>query len=238
VHLGDVIIHILGYADDAALIDYGDAEGLARAEKRVSSVAKGSREDADMMISIPKTKVLHVRTQEEVSATTGNEARSVCKFTCPHLHCGFQFHNRRGLLVHAGRCEWRNEFKIDRIVASKGPVFAKQFKIRWAGFSEEEDSWEPRSGLHPETIKEYEKANGEYAFQWPHRCNVCDLPCRTKTGIKIHKAKIHKVEKDQEFADRLMTNQCACRNIQDYRKRDTQYTAKASRLKTFSSLST
>ena len=122
VSLGDTIIHILGYADDAALIDFGDSEGLKIAEERVSAIAKGSREDADMLISIPKTKVLHVRAQESVTATTGDEVRAITKFTCPHLHCGYKFHTRRGLKVHAGKCEWKNEFNIDRILESRGPT--------------------------------------------------------------------------------------------------------------------
>ena len=40
--------------------------------------------DADMAISIAKTKVLHVREQEPTTTTTTAEAVEVCKFTCPH----------------------------------------------------------------------------------------------------------------------------------------------------------
>ena len=61
VPLAGVIIHTLGYADDAALLDFGDEEGIKRASLRVTSIAVGSTKDADMDISIAKTKVLHVR---------------------------------------------------------------------------------------------------------------------------------------------------------------------------------
>lgn len=74
IPLAGAVIHTLGYADDAALIDYGDAEGLARATLRVTEIAKGSKKDADMEISIDKTKVLHVRDQEKPSTTTPSEA--------------------------------------------------------------------------------------------------------------------------------------------------------------------
>ena len=42
----DTIIHTLDYADDVALIDNGDAEGTTRTSERVTSISKGSREDA------------------------------------------------------------------------------------------------------------------------------------------------------------------------------------------------
>ena len=70
VPLGRTIIHTLAYADDAALIDDGDEQGVQRAMERVTAIAAGSRKDADMEISKPKTKVMHVRAQDEVSATT------------------------------------------------------------------------------------------------------------------------------------------------------------------------
>ena len=59
--LGNRIIHTLGYADDAALVDT-DPETVTQ---RVTKIAKGSREDADMHISVPKTEVMHIQTQEK-----------------------------------------------------------------------------------------------------------------------------------------------------------------------------
>ena len=56
VQVGGETVHTLGYADDAALLD----ASLDVATARVSSIAQGSREDADMDISIIKTKVMQV----------------------------------------------------------------------------------------------------------------------------------------------------------------------------------
>ena len=81
VPLGQTIIHTLGYADDVALIDRGDALGISRATERVTAIAVGSKADADMSISIPKTKVMHVRSQDQITSTTTDEARKICKFT-------------------------------------------------------------------------------------------------------------------------------------------------------------
>ena len=85
------------------------------------------------------------------------------------------------------------------MIECKGPTHAKQSKIKWAGFSSEHDSWVSRSNLHPDAIKDFELLNGKYDFLWPHRCDVCDLPCRSKAGIKIDKTKKHAAEKRQEF---------------------------------------
>ena len=41
VPLGAVMVHTLGYPDDAALADLGDEEGIELASKRVTSIDKG-----------------------------------------------------------------------------------------------------------------------------------------------------------------------------------------------------
>ena len=87
VPLGATILHTLGYADDAALIDYGDEKGIATASARVTAINEGSKKDADMIISIVKTKGLHVCEQEKPTVTSKDEAIKICKFKCPHPHC-------------------------------------------------------------------------------------------------------------------------------------------------------
>ena len=139
VKLGNTIVHTLGYADDAALLDDGDEAGICRATERVTNIALGSRAEADMEISIKKTKVLHVRAQDETTPTTTQEAEKACKYTCPHLHCGFKFLTRRGMLVHAGRCEWKDEFEIDGILDCKGDIYCRRYKVRWTGYTADDD---------------------------------------------------------------------------------------------------
>ena len=62
---------------------------------------------------------------------------------------------------------------------------------------------EPRTHLHPELIREFEMYNNLYDHNWPYRCDVCDLPCSSERGIKIHKSRAHKEEKGQVFENRL-----------------------------------
>ena len=106
VSLADTALHSLGYADDIALIDRGDPAGIHRTTTRVSGIVSDSRESVDMEISVTKTKVLHVRRQDAVSATTSDGAKKICKYICPHLNFGFRFFSKRGAKIHAGKCKW------------------------------------------------------------------------------------------------------------------------------------
>ena len=85
-----------------------------------------------------------------MSETTIEEASAVNKYVYSHLDCGFRFFSKRGMLAHAARCEWKNEFVVERILACRGPMYVRQFKIRWKGYHEEDDTWENRSNLHPD----------------------------------------------------------------------------------------
>ena len=70
-------MHTLGYADDLALTDNGNAADTTRAIARATEIAVGSRTAADMKAKIVKTKVLRIRWknyQEEDDDTW--EARS------------------------------------------------------------------------------------------------------------------------------------------------------------------
>lgn len=66
VQFGDRQVCTLGYADDAALLD----NNLHIASTRVTAIAQGSKRDADMEISIPKTKTMHVKEQGRISPVT------------------------------------------------------------------------------------------------------------------------------------------------------------------------
>ena len=105
--------------------------------------------------------------------------------------------------VHAGRCEWRDEFEVEAIVGHRGPIVTRQYKIKWKGYSSEFDTFEPRGNVHPELIRDYELATGVYVHNWKFRCDLCDLPCSSARGISIHKAKAHKAPKVQNFSGTL-----------------------------------
>ena len=64
-----------------------------------------------MKINKDKAKVMYVRAQDPI---TSEEARKACEFVCPHPRCGYKFKTKRGMLTHAGRCDWSKEFKASR----------------------------------------------------------------------------------------------------------------------------
>ena len=70
-------------------------------------------------------------------------------------------------------------------------VTTRSYLVRWAGYGPESNTWEPRSHLSPELIKEFEMDSDNYVYNWRHRCEICDLPCVSAKGVQIHKRKIH-----------------------------------------------
>ena len=61
-----VTVSSLEYADDAALID----DNASKASIRITAIAAGSRQDAAIEISKPKTKALNIHRSYQVSQTT------------------------------------------------------------------------------------------------------------------------------------------------------------------------
>ena len=60
------------------------------------------------------------------------------------------------------QCEWNNEFEIEGIMCHRGKTSKREYLIRWKGYTPDHDTWEPRGHIHPETIRDYELANGAY----------------------------------------------------------------------------
>ena len=154
ITIADTLIHILGYADDVAVLDKGTVEGCQRLSSRVTDISQGSKKDADEQ---GEDFFDVFKKQDAITPTTPEEAagQCKCKFTCPHLNCGFRFLTNAGLRIHMSRCPWKDEFKVDGIVGHRGAVVSRQYKVRWKDYSQEFDTWEPRGNLHPELIKEY-----------------------------------------------------------------------------------
>ena len=91
---GGRTLHTLEYADDAALID-GDSDTTA--SKRVSNIARGSKEAAGMEINISKTEYMYAKRQHKVTAPDRQAAKKVCKYTHTNPGCGWIFGNKMGM---------------------------------------------------------------------------------------------------------------------------------------------
>ena len=108
------------------------------------------------------------------------------------------------MLIHAGTCEWKDEYEIEGVLNHRGPVTNRSYLVKWKGYSNDENSWVSRLNLHPQVIKDYERKSGAYVQDWKSRCPKCDLPCASERGIRIHMSRSHKQEKQQEFQGRLV----------------------------------
>ena len=47
-------------------------------------------------------------------------------FVCPHPGCNHVFLTKRGINIHAGKCQWKNEFVVEKILSHKGPITVRQ----------------------------------------------------------------------------------------------------------------
>ena len=93
-----VLMSKFEYADDAALID----GNTTLASARVTALAEGSLKDAAMVISVRKSKAMHVHRTRRVDATTEED---VAALSLAHKceSCGREFTKQRGLKIHMAR---------------------------------------------------------------------------------------------------------------------------------------
>ena len=107
---------------------------------------------------------------------------------------------------HAGKCKWRDDYLIEKILDVRGPTHSarQEFLITWKGYGQEHDSWQPRKNIDPESVTEFLKANDLYDYGWAgERCPYCDLPCKSSRGVKIHLRACRCVLDEQSFTGTL-----------------------------------
>jgi hypothetical protein len=82
----------------------------------VTAIAIGSKKDADMEISIAKTKCMHIKDQGARPKVSRGEAKAQAKFECHNIGCKHIFNNVHGMKIHAGTCKHKDVFWADRIL--------------------------------------------------------------------------------------------------------------------------
>ena len=111
----------LEYADDVGLLN----ETAADASIRTSALANGSYEAATMVISLKKSKAMHVRRFEPVSETVEEEVLALnLKHKCPE--CARTFPTEKGLKIH--RARWCRPHGPPR--SRKGSMADKAVKLK------------------------------------------------------------------------------------------------------------
>ena len=94
----EVKISALEYADDAGLLD----ASVEEASDRLTAISCGSRNDAAMIISVAKTKAMHIHKTIRVPETVEDEVIALhLKHKCPE--CGKAFPTSRGMKIHLKR---------------------------------------------------------------------------------------------------------------------------------------
>ena len=93
-----VLMSKFEYADDAALID----GNTTLASAHVTALTEGSLKDAAMVISVRKSKAMHVHRTRRVDATTEEEVAAL-SLTHKCESCGREFTKQRGLKIHMAR---------------------------------------------------------------------------------------------------------------------------------------
>ena len=199
-------LRVLGYADDAALIE-PTVEAMT---KRLTDLANASMSEADMKINMTKTFSQHVHKRKPIKVTADEVAKAESKYVHKCDFCERKFKTNKAMHIHRANCvhnyaTTQEVFAVEKIVGVFGHKDARWFQVKWEGY--EEPEWEREhllkrdkchdsirsfwatSGLKP-TRDFYPDTNGE------NRCTVCartfarpqDLKAhRTRTGHHDHK---------------------------------------------------
>ena len=147
---------MLEYADDAGLLD----ATVTEASTRMTAISLGSREDAAMIIFIPKIKAMHIHKSIQVTETKEEEIEALhLKHKCPD--CQRAFPTLHGLRVHMGR--WCDRGQIIR--SRKGSLADKAVQLTKRKAAE---------NLRPHVYIEGEEIENVHAFVYLGSKLQCD----------------------------------------------------------------
>ena len=168
----EVEIKALEYADDAGLID----DKAAETTDRLSSISRRSREEAAMIISVPKTKGMHIHKSDKVSKTTEEEVTALgLKHTCPN--CERPFPTMRGMKIHLAR--WCDEGQTVR--SRKGSLADKAVKLTKQKAIENE---------RPHVYMEEEQIDNVHSFVYLGSKTQCDGDSRADMKHRMDIAQV------------------------------------------------
>ena len=209
VRCGNLLnVRVLGYADDAALLDREtDTMSL-----RLTTLGDAAKHEADMEISMAKTYSQHVGRRSDISVTHEEvrEAQKTFAHRCDF--CDRRFRSNRAMLIHRQSCVHQYNttdevFTVEDIVGVFGRIEARWMLVKWEGY--EQPEWErehllrrdgchaairsfwTRSGLSPD--KKY------YEDESAHRCDVCARAYKRKQDLKAHRTRTgHHFQQQQD----------------------------------------
>ena len=141
VKCGILKLRVLGYADDAALIE-PTVEAMT---KRLTDLANASIDKADMHINMDKTVSQHVHKREPIKVTEAEVANAEAKYDHQCDFCRRKFKTNRAMLIHRASCMLNyattdEVFTVEKIVGVFGHKDGRWFLVKWQGY--EDPEWE------------------------------------------------------------------------------------------------
>ena len=192
-------IRVLGYADDAALLE-PEVDVMT---ERLTSLADAAKAHADMEVSMPKTFSQHVERRDarlNITTAEATEAQSKFKYQCDF--CTMRFKSRKAMYTHRKSCIHQYDtteevFVVEAIVGVFGWLEARWFLVKYEGYVEPEWSREHllrRDGCHA-AIRDFWISSGLspekkfYPDKTCNRCDVCARVYRRKQDLKAHQTR-------------------------------------------------
>ena len=200
--LNQIVIEVLKYADDAALID----TDIETASRRISRICQGAWKDADMQISASKTEVMQVTRPEKVSPIKDEDVdrfvrEGELKFKCSM--CSKPFTSKKGKNSHERKCQtlkrgvYKEGFEVRSIIDVRGSSENRFFYTWWENYRKRESTWEPERHFKdtPDVIKSFWAQHPEYSpeedieVDGEHRCKWCCKFFLTNEELEEHQDK-------------------------------------------------
>ena len=192
-------LSVLGYADDAALIE----PCVEVMTDRLTAIADASVNLADMHVSMPKTFSQHVHRRSKITVTSSDAAavEKAYKHKCDF--CSRRFKTDRSMQIHKAICVFNYDttdevYEIENITNVFGHIDNRWFLVKWKGYDEKE--WERehllvRDGCG-DTIRAFWTTTGllpcKQYYPDPeskHRCTVCCKTYARAQDLKAHKTR-------------------------------------------------
>ena len=131
IRCGVLKVRVLGYADDAALLE-PTVEAMTQ---RLTDLANASITEADMYINMSKTVSQHVHKREPIKVTQEEIASAEMKYAHQCDFCKRKFKTRRAMLIHRSSCVHNyattdEVFTVERIVNVFGHKDARWFLVK------------------------------------------------------------------------------------------------------------
>ena len=121
-----LVVRILGYADDAALLD----EEVEVMTKRLTSLADAAKAEADMIVSMKKTVSQHVGRRANIKISKEEASAAQETFTHKCDFCNRKFKSNKAMLLHRDSCVHQYNttdevYVVEEIIGAFGWVDAR-----------------------------------------------------------------------------------------------------------------